>query len=158
MLRLLLATSVAAVAAGCQTPGAGGDRVRDSEALAERAVANAEYVDAAAIYGRLAATAEGERARQLAVASALAWLDAGDAARAREAVADYDPRPDSAAEDAPWLDETDWLLLVAGLVALDDGADRLSRPGVPLDVVGQRALTAGQRVRYQRWPRCFSVC
>ena len=136
---VLLLVLTALIAAGCQSTGSGVDRLRDSENLAQRALANAEYVDAAAIYEQLSSGATGAERRRLRLAAALAWLDAGDADRARKAAATL--APGTAAD-------LDWQLYAAAVAATDRDWEAAR---ATLTVVADQPLTTGQRIRYQRW-------
>ena len=124
---------------GCQTTG-GSNRVQDSELLADRALDNAEYADAAAIYARLADSAMPARAAELSLASALAWLDAGEAERAREVGA-----PTLAELDASTPDRH---LYAAGQAIL---TGNFADAEAPLAALATATINTRQRLRYQRW-------
>ncbi|MEL7535997.1 MAG: penicillin-binding protein activator [Pseudomonadota bacterium] len=130
------------VLAGCQSVGSGVDRVRDSESLAESAISMTDYVDAAAIYERLASRADASNARRLNTLAALAWLDAGDIDRAVELASTLSaPQP-----GAPGVDT--WSLLMAGIAtSMGDWDDARTR----LDALSSQPLPTNQRIRYQRW-------
>ncbi|MEM8983584.1 MAG: penicillin-binding protein activator [Pseudomonadota bacterium] len=143
-LRRAVRISVIALAtlaiAACQTVGS--DRRLSDAALAESALDNAEYTDAASIFEQLAQRSTATDQRRWQLAAALAWLDAGEAERARRLSGPLDL--------AATANDTDInaALIVAALAITDTD---FATATAALDRLTAQPLTTRQNVRYQRW-------
>ena len=102
--------------AGCETTGLGG-LTGGGEGRAERLARNGEHAEAASTYIGLASDAIGVERDRLTLLAVEQWLDAGDVARAKNAMSSV-LRPDSGSLLAIWNTNRAALLLYAG--AADD--------------------------------------
>ena len=132
---LLLATLILA---GCETTGLGG-LTGGGEGRAERLARNGEHAESAGTYIGLASDAVGAERDRLTLLAVEQWLDAGDVARARNALSSV-PRPDTGALLAIWKTNSAALSLYAG--AADDAL------GV-LEPMSRESLSDRDRLRVE---------
>ena len=132
---LLLATLILA---GCETTGLGG-LTGGGEGRAERLARNGEHAESAGTYIGLASDAVGFERDRLTLLAVEQWLDAGDVARARNALSSV-PRPDTGPLLAIWNTNSAALSLYAG--AADDAL------GV-LEPMSRESLSDRDRLRVE---------
>lgn len=125
------------VVAGCETTGFGGFQITSGEGRAARLAEMGDHAAAAGVYIGLAAETAGAERDRLTLLAVEQWLEAGDAARARRALASV-TRP--ADDNLRWL----WSTETAAL-ALFDG-----KPDIALDILepmSREPLTERHRLR-----------
>lgn len=128
----------ALILAGCETTGLGG-LTSGGEGRAERLARNGEHAESAGAYIGLASDAVGVERDRLTLLAVEQWLDAGDVARARNALSSVS-RPDSGSLLAIWKTNSAALSLYAG--AADDAL------GV-LEPLSRESLSDRDRLRVE---------
>lgn len=98
--------------AGCETTALGGF-AGTGESRADRLARNGEHAEAASAYIGLASESVGDERNRLTLLAVEQWLDAGDAARAKNAFRSV-PRPDSGQQLAIWTTNSAALSLYEG--------------------------------------------
>ncbi|MGB5333493.1 MAG: penicillin-binding protein activator [Woeseiaceae bacterium] len=128
----------ALILAGCETTGLGG-LTGGGEGRAERLARNGEHAESAGAYIGLASDAVGIERDRLTLLAVEQWLDAGDVARARNALSSVS-RPDTGSLLAIWKTNSAALSLYAG--AADDAL------GV-LEPMSRESLSDRDRLRVE---------
>jgi len=128
----------ALILAGCETTGLGG-LTGGGEGRAERLARNGEHAESAGAYIGLASDAVGVERDRLTLLAVEQWLDAGDVARARNALSSVS-RPDTGSLLAIWKTNSAALSLYAG--AADDAL------GV-LEPMSRESLSDRDRLRVE---------
>jgi len=123
----------------CESTGFSAFGGKPGESRAERLARNGEYDDAARIYIGLATDAVGSERDRLTLLAVEQWLDAGDAARARNAFRDV-ARPSST--ELRWL----WNTNSAGLSLYGGEADAALSI---LEAMSRESLTKRHRLRVE---------
>ncbi len=123
---------------GCGTTGLGGIGI-SGEGRAERLAEKGEHADAASAYIALASESIGVERDRLTLLAVEQWLDAGDVARAENAL-DSVPRPEAGSLLAIWSTNSAALLLFEG--AADDALGLL-------EPLSRGALSVRDRLRVE---------
>lgn len=123
--------------AACETTGIGGFGGGAGEVLAQRLAGDGRHAEAAAEYIGLAATRSGTERDRLTLLAVEQWLDAGDAARARNAFDSVNP---------PATQETRWLWNT-GRAGIHLNAGKTDEALAILEPMSRQSLSPTSRLR-----------